>query len=138
MAGTTGDSKKAFITDDSGNAIGYKRKANGIEYPSAIKITNVDTLKTNEGQLNNFGWHLLETKRFDEAIKYLSRGIELEPNDKYLKENLAHSYLFKNEFDKAIKLYKVFLENKANDPSLIESIKQDFNIFHKKGFYIII
>jgi len=128
-------SEKSFITDDSGNVKGYKRKANGIEYPSATKITKVDTIKANEGQLNNFGWHLLETKRFEEAIKYLSRGIELEPNDIFAKGNLAHGYLFSKEYDKAVQLYKAFLNQKSDNPSSLKNmIKQDFELFQKNGF----
>ncbi|RYX99697.1 tetratricopeptide repeat protein, partial [bacterium] len=58
--------------------------------------------------MNSLGWHLLETKEFDKAIAYLNRGKELEPNNTSLAINLAHSYLFHNEYDKAIQLY---LEN---------------------------
>jgi len=126
--------EKSFIKDAAGNVTGYKRKTNGTEYPPAIKVTRVDTLKANDGQINNFGWHLLETKRFKEAIVYLNRGTALEPSDNSAKINLAHSYLFNNENEKAIKLYKACVEEKADGQSLKDTIKQDFDFFKKKGF----
>lgn len=127
--------EKSFLTDGQGNVTGYGRKANGKEYPPATKITRVDTLQTKGGQLNNFGWHLLETKRFDEAIAYLSRGIELEPNDIAAFGNLAHCYLFTNDYEKAIQLYKSFLAKKPAEAAYFKStIKQDFDFFRGKGF----
>jgi CubicO group peptidase (beta-lactamase class C family) len=127
--------EKSFIKDSRGNITGYSRKINGKEFPPATKVTRVDTIKANEGQINTFGWHLLETKRFDEAIAYISRGIELEPDDIAARGNLAHCYLFKNEYEKAIQLYKAHLAQKSGDESSLKAmIKQDFNFFRKNGF----
>jgi hypothetical protein len=127
--------EKSFITDRDGNITGYTRNVNGKEFPAAMKITKVDTIKTTEGQLNVFGWHLLETKRFVEAIAFINRGIALEPNDISASLNLAHCYLFKNEFDKAIQLYKAYLaKNPKDDSSFKGMIKQDFDYFRKIGF----
>ena len=103
--------------------------------PAATKVAGVDTIKPNEGQLNAFGRHLLETKRFDEAILFLNRGIELEPNDNSTMNNLAHCYLFKNEYDKAIKLYKAFIAKGLNEQASQKNIiKEDFAFFLKNGF----
>lgn len=127
--------EKRFLTDDRGKVTGYSRKVNGTEYSSATKITRVDTLHANEGQLNSFGRHLLTTKRLDAAIMYLTRGTALEPNDTAAKLNLAHCYLFKNDFDKSIQLYKAcLLQNPVGDASLKATIKQDFIFFRKNGF----
>jgi tetratricopeptide (TPR) repeat protein len=127
--------EKSFITDGQGNVAGYSRKVNEKEYPPARKVASIDTIKANEGQINNFGWHLLETKRFDEAIVYLSRGIELEPNNINARGHLAHCYLFKNDYDKAIQLYKAYLAQKPDDQSSLKAmIKQDFEVFTKNKF----
>lgn len=127
--------EKSFITDSTGNAIGYSRKMNDKVFPSAIKVARLDTIKPQVGVLNAFGWHLIETKRFDEAILYLNRGLELEPNDIRAINNLAHCYLFKNEFDKAIKMYKVFIDKGINaHASQMNIIKDDFAFFLKNGF----
>src|SRR6185436_14937498 len=105
--------EKSFISDNMGNVTGYTRKVDGKEYPSAIKITRVDTLKANNGELNAFGRHLLETKRLGEAIVYLVRATELEPGDIAARGNLAHCYLFNNEYDKAIQLYHEILNKEV-------------------------
>jgi tetratricopeptide (TPR) repeat protein len=131
--------EKSFITDGMGNVTGYSRSVNGTEYPSATKVTSVDTMRANDGQINSFGWHLLETKRFDEAIMYLNRGIELSPNDINARGNLAHCYLFKNEYDKAVQLYKAYLAQKPTDEaSLKMMIKQDFDFFRKNKFDTVV
>lgn len=128
-------SEKSFISDNTGAVTGYKRKVGGKEYPLALKITRVDTLIANIGELNAFGRHLLETKRVDEAIVYLNRATELEPEDIAAWCNLAHSYLFRNEYDKAVKLYKTYLEKQINEQSSFKSmIKLDFDFFKKIGF----
>ncbi|MFI5219603.1 MAG: serine hydrolase [Bacteroidia bacterium] len=128
-------SEKSFIADSTGNVTGYTRKVDGKEYPSAIKITHIDTLKANNGELNAFGRHLLETKRFDEAIVYLGRATELEPGDIAARGNLAHCYLFRNEYDKAVKLYGEILNKEvATGSPFREILKDDFLFFKNNGF----
>lgn len=128
-------SEKSFILNNAGDAIGYKRKVNGQEFPPALRITNVDTLHANEGQLSAFGWHLLETKRFDAAIAYLQRGIALEPNDNAAVGYLAHGYLFNNEFEKAMELYRKMLGAKVDDQAAAKAmLKEEFAFFIKRGF----
>ena len=127
--------EKSFITDGLGNVTGYARKLNGNELPSATKVVRVDTIKAHEGQLNAFGWHLLETKRFAEAILYLNRATELEPGDNGAINNLAHGHLFNHEYEKAIKLYQDFIAKTPNDQAAQKTIiKDDFAYFQKIGF----
>ncbi len=127
--------RKSFLTDSAENTIGYARRRNGEELPSAIKIHRVDTIKASIGQINSFGWHLLEEKRFDDAILYLNRGIQLEPNDFAVRINLGHAYLFKHEYDKALQLYKASMNLKPNSKSSSKSmIIQDFDYLKKIGF----
>ena len=107
--------EKSFLTDGLGNVTGYARKLNNEVKPPATKVMSVDTIKANEGELNSFGWHLLETKRFAEAILYLKRATALEPNDNSAINNLAHAYLFNNEYEKAIKFYQAFISKAPNE-----------------------
>ena len=128
-------SEKSFIIDALGNTTGYERKLNGAERPPATKVGRVDTVKANQGELNAIGWHLLETKQFAEAILYLKRATELEPNDIGAINNLAHGYLFNNEYDRAIELYQQFIAKTPNDQvGQKEIIKNDFVYFQKMGF----
>jgi CubicO group peptidase (beta-lactamase class C family) len=125
--------EKSFLEDSAGNVSGYARRVNGREYPPARKVFNVDTLQIPAAQLNAFGWHLMETKRIDEAIKYLNRGITLSPDDVNLKINLAHCYLFNNENARAIALYKTLIERDRKD-EVSKIIKDDFEYMVKNGF----
>lgn len=128
-------SEKSFLTDSLGNVTGYSRKMNGTVYPPATRVKNADSIRPNAGELSSFGWHLLETKRFDEAIVYLTRGIKLEPNDNGAINNLAHCYLFKEDYAKAIGLYKEFISKVPNEQVAQKNIiKEDFLYFLKKGF----
>ncbi|MES2649855.1 MAG: serine hydrolase [Bacteroidota bacterium] len=127
-------SEKSFITDASGNVTGYARKLNGELKPPATIIKCVDSIKANQGELNNFGWHLLETKRFANAILYLKRATVLEPNDYSAINNLAHAYLFNNNYERAIKCYQDFISKAPNDQAAQKKlIKDDFDYFLKTG-----
>ena len=114
---------------------GFEGKLNGELRVPATKITRVDTIKANEGELTAFGWHLLETKRFGQAIQYLSRARMLYPNDLVAISSLAHGFLFNNEYEKAIALYQEFIVKKPNEQvSQKDIIKNDFAYFQKSGF----
>ena len=85
--------------------------------------------------MNAFVWHLIETKRFEDAILYSDKGIKLHPDNNLGYAYLAHSYLFTNKYYKAIKLYTDYLNRKAEDPTSLKSMLQsDFDFFQKNGF----
>ena len=126
---------KTFLTDANGKVRGFSRQVNGNFYPSAIKVTNADTLQVGEGQINNLAWYLLENKQFVDAIRFFKRGIVLDPEDLAALGNLAHAYLFNNEYDKAILQYQVFLSKaKEINPGMSDMISDDFVTFKKMGF----
>jgi CubicO group peptidase (beta-lactamase class C family) len=126
--------EKSFLTDSLGQVIGFARRLEGKEFTAATKVLQVATIQANSGELNSFGWHLLESKRFVEAIAYLKRGIELEPNDFGAINNLAHGYLFNHDYEKAIQLYQDFLAKTPNDVTAQKNIiKDDFVYFRKIG-----
>jgi CubicO group peptidase (beta-lactamase class C family) len=129
--------EKTFLTDTAGNITGYSRKANGTEYPAATKIGNIDTIKTNKGEMNRFARYLLEAQRLDEAIIYINKGLALEPDNVDLTINLAHCFLFKKESSKAIDLYKVLIGSKIKEGRNFKAIiKTDFERFKQKGLSI--
>jgi CubicO group peptidase (beta-lactamase class C family) len=126
---------KTFVRDASGNITGFKRNVDGKDYPFAVKITNADTLVAPTYQINTLAWHLLERKQYAQAITFLKRGTALDPNDMSMLINLAHGYLFNNEYDKAINLYTEILNKDiAPDFYLKGTIKQDYVFFRKNGF----
>jgi len=125
---------KTFTFDNAGTVTGYSNTINGRLRATGQKITTLDTLKPRPGQSGVFGRHLLETKNYDKAIGFLSKGLASEPSDSSLVKNLAHSFLFKGDFTKAIELYRQYLKSGDNANELIKSLKDDFEYFRNAGF----
>ena len=129
------ETEKHFVTDASGKVTGYTRTANGNPLPGATRIVNVDTLEGNEEFFNSLGWNFLENKKFDEALRYLKRGLELYPHSLLIEGNLAHGYLFKGEYQRALDIYKAHLGERVNpDFTWEEMINADFDFFKNNGF----
>jgi len=125
---------KTFTFDTAGTVTGYSNTINGRLRATGQKITTLDTLKPRPGQSGVLGRHLLETKNYDKAIGFLSKGMASEPSDSSLVKNLAHSFLFKGDFTKAIELYRQYLKSGDNANELIKSSKDDFEYFRNAGF----
>jgi CubicO group peptidase (beta-lactamase class C family) len=125
---------KTFTFDSAGTVTGFSNTINGRLRATGQKITTLDTLKPRPGQSGVLGRHLLETKNYDKAIGFLSKGLASEPSDSSLVKNLAHSYLFKGDFTKAIELYRQYLKSGGNANELIKSLKDDFEYFRNAGF----
>jgi len=123
---------KTFTFDNAGTVTGFSRTYNGELRSSAQRIITLDTLKTSSWQWWVFGRHLVETKNFDKAIAYLSKGLDIAPSGTLLLKDLAHSYLFKGDFDKAIELYRQCLKLGRNE--LSKRLKDDFEYFRNAGF----
>ena len=127
--------EKHFITDAAGNVTGYLRTLNGNKLPQAVKILKPDTLTGSADFFNSAGWNFLENKNYDEAIKYLNRGLELHPKTLFIEGNLAHCYLFKNDYDAALKIYKAHLNETVNAGfTWKDMIQQDFVFFKNNKF----
>lgn len=129
LAGT-----KTFTFDNAGTVTGYSNTINGRLRATGQKITTLDTLKPRPGQLGVLGRHLLETKNYDKAIGFLSKGLAIEPSDSVLVRDLAHSYLFRGDFSKAIELYRQYLNSGHTGNELSKSLKNDFEYFRNAGF----
>jgi CubicO group peptidase (beta-lactamase class C family) len=125
---------KTFTFDSAGTVTGFSNTFNGRLGAPGQRITTLDTLKPRPGQSGIFGRHLLETKNYDKAIGFLSKGMASEPSDSSLVKNLAHSFLFKGDFTKAIELYRQYLKSGDNANELSKSLKNDFEYFRNAGF----
>jgi CubicO group peptidase (beta-lactamase class C family) len=125
---------KTFTFDNAGIVTGYSNTINGRLRATGQKITILDTLKPRPGQSGALGSHLLETKNYDKAIGFLSKGLAIEPSDSSLVKNLAHSYLFKGDFTKAMELYRQYLKSGHSESGLSKNLKDDFEYFRKAGF----
>lgn len=97
---------KEFIKDDKGNIVGYTRTVGGKEFPKSVKITHLDTIRLENNVVNEIGWYLLEQKKFPESLAYFKRGVQLYPTDLNMLVNLAHLYLFNDDYNNAIAIYR--------------------------------
>ena len=125
---------KTFTFGNAGTVTSYSITFNGRLRATAQKITSLDTLKPRPGQSGALGRHLLETKNYDKAIAFLSKGLASEPSDSSLVKNLAHSYLFKGDVTKAIGLYRQYLKSGHTGNELSKSLKNDFEYLRNAGF----
>jgi tetratricopeptide (TPR) repeat protein len=56
-------------------------------------------------------------RQYDEAIKYASRALEIEPTNAMHRHPLGDAYLFKNDYDKAIDQFERIV--KSNAPKIL-------------------
>jgi serine/threonine protein kinase len=66
-----------------------------------------------------------------EAVTSAEKAIELNPNTLIYKVNLAHAYLFSDQFDAAVTIYSKHLSEKVNEQTFKEVVLGDFNYFRK-------
>ena len=124
--------KKAFIFDSAGNVTGFSRMFNDKLHSPAQRIVTLDTVKANPWPWWVFGRHLVETKNFDKAIAWLSKGLSIAPAGTLLLKDLGHAWLFKGDLTKAIELYQQCL--KLGQDDLRKRLKDDFDYFSNAGF----
>ncbi|MBK8848671.1 MAG: hypothetical protein IPN73_00785 [Saprospiraceae bacterium] len=66
----------------------------------------MDTLQIAGSLISEIGWYLFEIKDFKSSLKYFKRGNAIYPEDHNMAINLAHLYLYNNEFEKAKEIYQ--------------------------------
>ncbi len=126
---------KEFVKDDKGNILGYTRAVDGKEYPQSRKITNTDTLKLESSMFGDIAWYLFEVKKYNESIVYFKRGLELYPNTPDLLMNMAHVYLYSNEYDKAMAIYKAHIKDTISPGNTWEKQMQSDLQYFKDHHY---
>jgi len=122
---------KTFIKDSKGEIVGYKRNVEGKEFPSAIKITNPDSLHLQSMVFHDISLYLFENKKYNESTLFLKRGTELFPDDLELLMNLANMYLYNNEYDKAMAIYKSHLNDKVGESHTWKSLLQFYVKYYR-------
>jgi len=82
----------------------------------------------------NLAWAELFSRHPQEAIAAANRGLGADPNQVAIRTNLAHGYLFDNQYEKALAIYT---ENKdaklADGRTFAEAVLADFKEFRTKG-----
>lgn len=83
---------------------------------------------------NSIGTAYIRTKQFGKAIKFLKEGEKLDDSELLIQMNLAHAYLFNNDFKSAKTIYKKYQSQNVNDSlSWPQKVKIDFDTFEKAG-----
>lgn len=83
---------------------------------------------------NTLGYTYLVTKQFDKAIKFFKEAEKLDDNELLIKMNMAHAYLFKNDFSSAKSIHKKFQDQNVTDGlAWTQKVKEDFEIFKNLG-----
>lgn len=84
------------------------------------------------------GWRLILNKQFDEALKIFENGVSItQKSDNsypFLFSNLAHCYLFTNNFEKASNIYYNNTDLTINQMPWADAVVTDFNQFIDLGF----
>ncbi|HMG15571.1 MAG TPA: serine hydrolase, partial [Saprospiraceae bacterium] len=128
-------SEKKMQMDKEGNVTGYLRKVNNTDYPAAKKITKLDTLTLSKYMFNDIAWLFLLNKNYKQAVSYLDRSLQLYPGELFTLGNLAHCFLFNNNYIAAIEIYKAHLNEKVEGNfTWKDMINQDFMFFKNNGF----
>lgn len=106
------------------------------KYGEAINKLSVVVVngKANATDFNNLGYAYLMTKQYGKAIKFLKEGEKQDDSELLIQMNLAHAYLFNNDFKSAKTIYKKFqTQNVTDSLSWTQKVKQDFETFKKAG-----
>ena len=94
--------------------------------------------ETKDGSaINSLAWECLLNRDFPKAMHLLEKGISVvnktEDIYPFLITNLAHAYLFNNQFDKAHETYFNNVSLKVDNKTWRSAILQDFEDFKKRG-----
>ena len=131
----TSGSKKVFVNDEEGNITGFIRKANGKEFPLAVKINRPDTIEANIDQFESVSWQCIENKKYADAIAYCKRGLQLYPHDEVLVRQMAYAYLFNGNYDEAKAIFETQLKETWKPESNWKKTIQQVLIYFKDNGY---
>ncbi len=126
---------KTFLKDNKGKILGYARTVDEKEFPNAIKITIPDSIHLESNAIGEMAWYLFEQKKYNEAILYYKRGLQLYPQDLNLFMNLAHTYVFNKDYNNAIAIYKAHQKDIIRPGYTWEDLMKDDLIYFKDHHY---
>ena len=124
--------KDALAYDKRGGVLAEEK-----QYGAAIKdIQKAIELDPKNGDyFLDLGWYQLFNRKPREAIAASLKALELSPNDPVMiNGNLAHAYLFGNQFEKAKAVYLENRDAKLHDGRpFSQSVLDDFKEFQEAG-----
>jgi tetratricopeptide (TPR) repeat protein len=107
----------------------------GKQGEAIMKLTTIiNDGKATALDYNAIGNSYLLTKQYGKAIKFLKEGEKLDDSELLIKVNLAHAYLFNDNYSSAKAIYKEYQSQNVTDSlSWNNKVKQDFAAFKKSG-----
>jgi len=82
----------------------------------------------------NLAWIELIARQPREAIASASRGLEADPQQLWIRINLAHGYLFDNHTAQALAIYTENKDRKLPEgKTFAEAVLSDFKVFRARG-----
>jgi tetratricopeptide (TPR) repeat protein len=123
------DSKACYYRGD----LHAKKKEYHFAVEDALRAIELDP--KNGDYYLSLGWYQLFNRKPRESVAASLRALKLSPDDTVvIKTNLAHGYLFDNQFDKAKAIY---LENKhaklRDGRTFSQAVLDDFKEFQEAG-----
>jgi uncharacterized protein YecT (DUF1311 family) len=114
--------------DADGKEKRYEAAVHGIQKAIELDPTNGEYYTT-------LGWYQLFNRKPRESVAASLKALELSPDDAVLiKGNLAHAYLFDNQFEKAKALYVENRDAKIDDErSFTQAVLDDFKELEQAG-----
>jgi len=108
------------IANFNKNSKEYKQ---AIKYYSKLIVSFDNNSEIKSDLLYRRGGSYERLNEFEKADKDLLQALEINPNDAYILNYLAYSWLERNyKIDKAIEMLEIAYSNKSNDPYIIDSI----------------
>jgi len=84
------------------------RKMGRIKEANTLDKYKINTI-ANENELNQWGYYLLNQKKFEEAIQIFELNVKKHPKAPNVYDSLAEGYMMKGDKKKAIRYYKKVL-----------------------------
>jgi len=106
------------------------------KYGDAVDKIGVIVLygKATASDFNLLGYSYMMTKQYSKAIKSFKDGEKIDDSDLLIQVNLAHGYMFNNNFKMAKSIHKKYQsQNVTASLSWTPKVKQDFETFEKAG-----
>lgn len=98
------------------------------------KIKEIESLGYNDAAIfSSVGYRLILQGEFNVSKEIFEYGRTQHPNDLYIQGNLAHCYLFLNEFEKAKMIYTEHQYKSLGNSTWKEMVKKDFEEMKAKG-----
>ena len=126
---------KEFVKDKKGNILGYTRTVEGKVYPQSKRVNSLDSIRLENNVIGEIGWYLFENKKHKESLAYFKRGVQLYPEDLNMLVNMAHLYLFNNDYKSAVAIYGAHLKDTIRPGYSWVNLMQDDRNYFKEHSY---